>query len=201
MKTVSGVLVIATLLAGSASCSAQLFKDSIAAHRKKYVEELLAEPRQPLKPADMAKLSFYPADVRYRVQATVVLTPGSKPFRIPTHSGKQKLFREYGTLLFVLNGEKLTLHAYQSVDMVSGKTNDTYLFVPFRDRTNYEDTYGGGRYIDLSPAEVVNGQIVIDFNKAYNPYCAYSEGFNCPIPPDENTLPVEIAAGEKTFVH
>jgi hypothetical protein len=201
MKTVSGGLVIATLLLNSINAHAQSFKDSIAAHRKKYVEELLAEPRQPLKPADVAKLSFYPADERYKVPATVTTTPGSKPFKIPTHSGKQKLFREYGTLAFVLNGEKLMLHAYQSVDMVSGKTNDTYLFVPFRDRTNYEDTYGGGRYIDLSPADIANGQITIDFNKAYNPYCAYSEGFNCPIPPDENTLPVEIAAGEKTFVH
>jgi uncharacterized protein (DUF1684 family) len=75
------------------------------------------------------------------------------------------------------------------------------LFVPFKDRTNYDATYGGGRYIDLSTKDIVNGRILLDFNKCYNPYCAFADGFNCPIPPDENSLPIEIAAGEKTFIH
>jgi uncharacterized protein (DUF1684 family) len=73
------------------------------------------------------------------------------------------------------------------------------LFIPFNDLTNYEETYGGGRYLDVSTTDIVNGKMVVDFNKSYNPYCAYSDGYNCPIPPDANKLQVTIKAGEKNY--
>lgn len=190
-----------TLLLCMHTAWGQTYADSIATYRKKYIEELLAEKRQPIKQAQAAYISFFPPDVRYRILADFKETPGSTPFMIPTHSGKQKPFREYGTLTFTINGEQLTLHAYQSVDLVKNDAQKDYLFIPFRDRTNYESTYGGGRYIDLSVKDIVNGIVMIDFNKCYNPYCAYADGFNCPIPPDENGLHIEIPAGEKTFIH
>jgi uncharacterized protein (DUF1684 family) len=74
-----------------------------------------------------------------------------------------------------------------------------HLFIPFTDGTTYTETYGGGRYIDLSVNDIKNGKIELDFNKCYNPYCAYAGGFNCPIPPVENRLPVAIKAGEKLY--
>ncbi|GAA4461010.1 DUF1684 domain-containing protein [Nemorincola caseinilytica] len=194
------ILFIISLLTGTAALG-QSYSDSIVTYRKKYIEELLAEKRQPIKPADAGKISFFPPDVTYRVIAEVRETPGSTPFMIPTHSGKQKPFREYCTLTFTVKGQQYTLHAYQGIDLVKDTVYKDHLFIPFRDRTNYDQTYGGGRYIDLSIKDISAGRILLDLNKSYNPYCAYAEGFNCPIPPNENTLPIEIPVGEKTFVH
>ena len=75
-----------------------------------------------------------------------------------------------------------------------------YLFLPFTDLTSGKETYASGRYLDLKTDEIKNGKVTLDFNKAYNPYCAYVSGvYNCPIPPKENTLGVEVKAGEKLF--
>ncbi len=76
---------------------------------------------------------------------------------------------------------------------------DQHLFLPFTDLTNGDQTYGGGRYIDLSRADVEKKEVWIDFNHAYNPWCAYSDGYNCPVPPRENALPVAILAGEMMY--
>ena len=118
---------------------------------------------------------------------------------LPTHSGKQKPFREVGTLSFTIHDTDVVLHAYQMLDMMNEAANKDELFVPFKDMTNYESTYGGGRYLDLSVSDINNGKVQIDFNKCYNPYCAYSDGFSCPIPPNENYLHVAIQAGELEF--
>jgi uncharacterized protein (DUF1684 family) len=74
-----------------------------------------------------------------------------------------------------------------------------YLFIPFSDPTNYVTTYGGGRYMELRTGNIKKDSVIIDFNKCYNPYCAYSDGYSCPIPPDANKLPVAIQAGEMLF--
>ena len=74
-----------------------------------------------------------------------------------------------------------------------------YLFLPFKDPTNGKASYGGGRYLDLKTGDLKSGTAIIDFNKAYNPWCAYADGFSCPIPPAANHLAVEIHAGEKNF--
>jgi uncharacterized protein (DUF1684 family) len=74
-----------------------------------------------------------------------------------------------------------------------------YLFLPFKDETNGFETYGGGRYMDVRISTLKDGKIILNFNKAYNPYCAYGDGFNCPIPPLENHLNFSIKAGERDF--
>jgi uncharacterized protein (DUF1684 family) len=75
-----------------------------------------------------------------------------------------------------------------------------HLFIPFTDATSGEGTYESGRYIDLDIKDITDNKFTIDFNKAYNPYCAYVTGrYNCPIPPVENRLAVAIRAGEKAF--
>ena len=176
---------------------AQSFKDSIGRFRDQYIKELLADPRAPVKPADVRYLRFFAPDATYRVWADFTETPGTRPFLIPTHSGKQKPYRKYGTLSFSIHDTALLLDLYQSVDLVNDK--NTYLFLPFTDQTNYESTFAGGRYLDLSTDDVKNGRCLLDFNKCYNMYCAYADGFSCPIPPRENSLRIPILAGEKMY--
>jgi hypothetical protein len=186
------------------SCHAigQAYNDGIVEYRKQYIAGLLSEPRHPVQPSQARNIDFFAPDQKYCVVADFKETPGSVPFMVPTHSGKQKPFKEFGTLTFKIHDSVFVLHAYQLVSLVSnGPQDKDELFVPFKDMTNYETTYGGGRYIDLSLKDIKEGKITLDFNKCYNPYCAYSDGFSCPIPPSENYLSTEIRAGEKVFVH
>lgn len=188
------------LLLLSNVCDAQTYTDSLLAHRQHYREEFLTDTHSPLKEADTAFLRFFSPDAVYRVTAAFKATPKAKPFNMPTHSGKTKNYRQYGLLIFRLHDTLLTLHVYQSLDLIKKDIKyKKHLFVPFTDGTTYDETYGGGRYIDLSTDDIVNGNIVLDFNKCYNPYCAYAGGYSCPIPPVENRLPVAIRAGEKNF--
>jgi len=193
--------VILLLLNCSCQVHGQSYPASIADYRRHYIEDLLAEPRHPLMPSQVKDISFFPPDEMYCVWATVKESPGSVPFLIPTKGGKQKPFREYATLTFTIHDTTLTLHAYQPVDLVNDAAHKNDLFIPFKDMTNYESSYGGGRYLDLSVNDIRDGRILLDFNKCYNPYCAYSDGFYCPIPPRENYLFIEIVAGEKVFPH
>jgi len=180
------------------SLLAQTYNDSIQQHRRHYKEDFISDARSPVKGNDTAYLRFYKPDVSYRVIATLKPTEGAKTFMIPTHSGKLKPYKEYGILSFKLHGKSYILHAYQSTD--SNKAFlAAYLFIPFNDKTNYTETYGGGRYIDIDTGEVKGNKVVLDFNKCYNPYCAFAEGYSCPIPPDENRLKVAISAGEKLY--
>ena len=181
-----------------ARLKAQTYRDSILKYRKHYKEEFLTDKRSPLKASDTGYLRFYKPDASYRVTATFNKTEAGKTFMIPTHSGKNKPYREYGTLSFKLKGASYILHIYQSADTLR-KDLAAYLFIPFTDNTNYTETYGGGRYIDMGMDEIKDGKAVLDFNKCYNPYCAFAGGYSCPIPPEENKLKTAIKAGEKLF--
>lgn len=142
-------------------------------------------------------LDFFEIDPDYIVQAEFVRTPSESPFAMKTSSDKIKIYVKYGELYFNLKGEDLRLNLYQSQDLVNDPEYFDYLFLPFTDPTNGISTYGGGRYIDFRIPE--SNEVILDFNKAYNPYCAYSGNYSCPIPPKENDLPVEIIAGVKAF--
>ena len=196
MKT----LFCSLLLCCSAIARGQSYADSILQFRKHYISDLLAEKRHPVSASLAKNISFFTPDRNYCVWATFTETPGSAPFLIPTHSGKQKPFRERGILTFHIHDAVFTLHVYQGVDLLNDAIHKEELFIPFNDLTNYETTYGGGRYIDLLTSDIQNGGVLLDFNKCYNPYCAYSDGFSCPIPPSENNLQTEIRAGEKAFM-
>lgn len=138
---------------------------------------------------------FYPVDLSYRVKARLVKTPGEKPFKMMTTRGETQDYVKYGEAQFILRGKPYKLNLYQSTELSKTAEYKDYLFLPFKDLTNLLDTYGGGRYIDLKiPA---SDSIVIDFNQAYNPYCAYNSIYSCPVPPKENTLETEIKAGIK----
>lgn len=139
---------------------------------------------------------FFPVNLKYRVTAKLLKTERAEPFDLPTSSGKTKPYREYGKATFSLEGKSYTLTLYQSLDLIKQAKYRNYLFLPFRDLTNEKETYGGGKYLDLTIPK--GNTIVLDFNKSYHPYCAYNAyDYNCPVVPEENRLPVEIRAGVK----
>ncbi|HNG90246.1 MAG TPA: DUF1684 domain-containing protein, partial [Saprospiraceae bacterium] len=128
------------------------------------------------------------------------LTPDSLPFDLLTYSGATRLYRQYGILHFEQDGQPHSLRIYQNLTLIARDSSySDYLFLPFKDQSNGALTYGGGRYLDFRTGDVQQGVLVLDFNKTYNPYCAYSDGYNCPIPPKPNHLALHVLAGEKNF--
>lgn len=168
---------------------------------KKFQQELNAEylnPKEtPLREDNFKNFRehpFFPINLKYRVTAKFARTENAKPFDLPTSSGKTKSYREYGKATFDLDGQSYTLTLYQSLDLIKQKKYRDYLFLPFRDATNGKETYGGGKYMDLKVPK--GNSIILDFNKSYQPYCAYNAyDYNCPVVPEENRLPVEIRGG------
>lgn len=136
-------------------------------------------------------LNYFPPDPSYRVPAVLVPDPENIIIQVPTSTGQIRREQKYGTLKFLLKGKTLQLTAF----VEEGSTNADRLFVPFMDKTSGKQTYGGGRYLDLD--RTPTGIYVIDFNRAYSPYCLYSPTYDCPYPPPENRLPIAIDAGEK----
>jgi len=196
MKSVLNTLGL-LLITVSVAC-AQDFKKETDKYRKKYKEEFLSSANSPLKEADLPFLQFYEADSAYRVVAKFEKSRGQS-FEMPTYSGVNKTYVKYGKVKFRINGRKQTLTVYRSLSLQQLAKYKDYLFIPFKDKTNGDESYGGGRYLDLKTTDIKDGELVLDFNKAYNPYCAYSDGYNCPIPPAPNHLPIAITAGEKKF--
>lgn len=197
MKKLFLVTITSTLII--TSYSQQSFTSSTLLHRQRYKQEFTTEKNSPLKAEDTGYLRFYMPDEKYKVAATFIPNKDTTSFTIPTSSGKLKRFRKYGTATFALNGKKQKLELYQNLQLMKDTAYTGHLFLPFKDLTNYKTTYGGGRYIDLEIKDIQNGRVTIDFNKCYNPYCAYSDGYNCPIPPDANKMKIRIVAGEQKF--
>lgn len=193
------ILLSILLVSEFNTSSAQSYVDIIAKHRQHYKEEFITEERSPLKGNDTSFLRFYAPDITYRVTAKFIATPDALPFDMPTRSGKLKKFRQYGSISFTIHDTTLTLQVFQNLKLLEDTKHKDHLFIPFTDGTTYAETYGGGRYIDLATSDIKDGKLVIDFNKCYNPYCAYADGYNCPIPPAENRLSVAIKAGELLF--
>lgn len=165
--------------------------------QKELNEEYLNPKETPLRGDNFTNFRahpFFPINSKYRVTAKFIKTENAEPFELPTSSGKTKSYKEYGKATFELDGNSYTLTLYQSLALIKQKKYKDHLFLPFRDATNEKETYGGGKYMDLTIPK--GNTIVLDFNKSYQPYCAYNAyDYNCPIVPEENKLPVEIRAG------
>lgn len=180
--------------------SAQCSVDNAKAYQLQLNTEYANETESPLKKTDLENfttLSFYDVDMSYCVEAKLIKTPKEKPFAMKTTGSKTPLYVKYGELHFTLREKKCKLNVYKNIDLSKQEKYKNYLFLPFTDLTSGVESYGGGRYIDLQATD--KGTITIDFNQAYNPYCAYNEEYSCPIPPKENDLPVEVRAGVKKF--
>lgn len=142
-------------------------------------------------------LDFFPIDKKYVVSARFVKLKKQKPFDMPTTTERKPRYIKFGELHFTLEGKNCVLTVYKNIDLSKRKGFKDYLFLPFLDATNGKETYGGGRYLDMRAPK--SNEVEIDFNKAYNPYCAYNPEYSCPIVPLENELSVEIKAGVKKF--
>jgi uncharacterized protein len=190
-------LLIATFIACSISIFGQTpgYMDSIKAFRADYIKthELLTTPEQ------KALLRFYPLDPSYRVVAHFEKYTSSPWFAMATSGAARQIQRKYGCLTFVIHDTTIRMMIYQSQALMQKAETRDYLFIPFTDATSGTDSYDAGRYIDCQVSDIQNATFVLDFNKAYNPYCAYTTGYNCPLPPPENNLPVAIRAGEQNY--
>ena len=156
--------------------------------------------KSPLKSKDLKVfegLDFFPIDSLLVVEAQLQRTPNTPFFDMKTTTKRVTRERVFGVLSFTINNESYTLNVYQGAPESDSESESDYLFLPFLDATNGTETYGGGRYIDLTIPE--GNQMTVDFNKSYNPYCAYNEKFSCPIVPRENYLSLKINAGIKRF--
>jgi uncharacterized protein (DUF1684 family) len=183
---------------------AQDFKAEIEKHREEYKADFLKNSSSPLKKEDIEHLRFYEPNEKFKVACEFVATTRrkaarEKPLKIPTSSGQTAIYTKFGELQFEIDGKPYKLTVYQSLKLRNLPQFRDYLFIPFKDLTNGKESYGGGRYLDLRMKEIKGDKIYLDFNKAYNPYCAFSAGYSCPIPPKENHLKVAIEAGEKNF--
>ncbi|WP_343522116.1 DUF1684 domain-containing protein [Pedobacter sp.] len=192
-------LITTLLLLISMNTFAQSYADLIAKHREAYKEDFIKDSHSPLQKNDLQNLHFYEADSNYKVLAAVELLKNEKVFKMPTFNGSSSDYYRYAHINFSLKGKAIQMTLYRSVALSTNPIYKDHLFLPFTDETNHKETYGGGRYIDLDAKEINNNHIEIDFNKAYNPYCAYSDGYRCPVPPEENDLQLAIKAGEKRY--
>lgn len=170
--------------------------DAIIEFQNELNKEYKSKKKSPLDPDDRKQFkshTFFPIDLNYRVSATLRITEPAPFFKMKTSSMALPEYRVYGILEFVLDDRKFELPVYQSKKLMATEEYRDYLFLPFTDLTNGNQTYSGGRYIELS---IPKGEVmVVDFNQAYNPYCAYSKRYSCPIVPAENHLDIEIPAG------
>lgn len=187
------------MAASSIKANAQDYQELVLKDRQEKALSLSKSKFGPL-PADQVQfLDYFPVDQDYRVTADVTLLLGEETFKMPTYDGTSNPYKRYAILNFTLNNKPYQLTVYQSAALFQNPQYKNHLFLPFLDLTNGEESYSGGRYIDLSTEDIISGKATIDFNTAYNPYCAYSNGYRCPVPPQENILETKIMAGEKAF--
>ena len=149
----------------------------------------------PLPPSEVAVfqgLKYFDPDPGYRFEARLQRHANPEAIMVSTSKGTRQLFNRVGYFELTISGKPVRIQAYQSAER-----DEPSLFIPFRDATSGRESYGAARYLDLEVEH--NDEYAVDFNYAYNPYCAYSDDYVCPLPPQENWLQVSILAGEKKY--
>lgn len=171
----------------------QNYIDSINARRAETDEFMKTSEESPFVESaiDYEGLKYFDANPDFRILANLELLDANKIRRVPTSDGSEKMYYEYGYAVFDLLGRENRLLILKMVGGIE------HIFIPFADSTSGDQTYGGGRYLEIDDWRT--DKAVLDFNNAYNPYCAYSETYSCPLPPAENYLAIAIAAGEKNY--
>jgi uncharacterized protein (DUF1684 family) len=169
--------------------------ETLSANRAEKDEFFGTHPQSPIPPEDREEfegLSYFDPDPTYRVEATVSVIDNPENIDFDTSDGRTLTYRRPFRFSFEIEGDSYELSGYRQ------DATDP-IFVPFRDKTTGQQSYKDGRYMELEPEErLTDGMSVeIDFNLAYSPFCAYSETFSCPLPPEENWLETTIPAGER----
>ena len=185
-------------------CSAVVFaqKDITASQefQSKLNKSFSDSLKSPLTKDDLKEfkgLDFFPISEKFIVEALFIRTKREKAFAMKTTTSRTPLYVKYGELHFKIDEKEFKLYVYQNIDLSKKPGYSDYLFLPFSDLTCGKESYIGGRYVDM---RMQKGKTwIIDFNKAYNPYCAYNYKYSCPIVPLENDLNIEILAGVKKF--
>jgi uncharacterized protein len=196
MKRISLLITLFFSILFSVAQKNKTYTDSIKAYQKNY-----AATHEVVTGKNKRYFRFYNADKTFLINCRFEASTDTAVVIMKTSGKKipEKYFKRYGKLFFTVHDTALHLTVYQSLPVKANDPYKDYLFIPFTDITTGDETYGSGRYIDILTTDIKNSSVTIDFNKAYNPYCAYSAGYNCPIPLRENYLPVAIKAGEKNF--
>jgi hypothetical protein len=190
------LLAIGIFFAGSALAQKDdFYVKSIKVYQKNYIDnhDVVQDKK------DKKQFHFFPISNTYNVAAYFERIIDTVGFTMATSAGTVKYFYKYGRLDFMIDGKEYLLYIYQGKELMQNEQYRDYLFVPFTDATTGNESYGSGRYLDFYKKDIQGDSLQIDFNKAYNPSCAYATGYKCPIPPRENMLPVAIKAGEMNF--
>jgi uncharacterized protein (DUF1684 family) len=171
-------------------------EEKLKAFREKRDRFFRKDPHSPLKDADRKRfngLSYYPINLTYCLVGRIeryAIDPKPIYVNLPTNKGRDRKYVKYGKFKFKWEGKEYVLQIYRPLG--GGE-----LFLPFKDKTSGKETNSEGRYLYIEP--MMGENVLIDFNRAYNPFCQYNEKYTCPFPLPENWLPIPIHAGEKRF--
>ena len=199
-STIFGILVVALigvtilnfLTIGE---STEDYIERIETDRKDRNSQMLSSS-SPLKDEDkqdFTGLNYYPVDEKYKVTARLEMLGKRQPIFIESTTGEQLKYIPFAYAYFTLDDKEQKLLLYQDWE----ETDPNKLSLMFADETSADETYGGGRYLDVTYRNT--NSVVIDFNTAYNPYCHFNDEYSCPIPPRENLMDIPIKAGEKLY--
>ena len=176
---------------------AQTYAEEVGAYRMSLIESMVSyTDHPPVQWKDTAHMDYYPLDTNLIINADFEPTVKDTFIKMPTTAGTEKIFKVLGRASFTVRDTMAQLTVYQPL---KGSLMP-YFFIPFKDGTSGVTTYGGGRYLEGPVPEDAASSIKLDFNKAYNPWCVFNEGYYCPLPPVENDIMPQIHAGEKNYL-
>ncbi|MEZ4947361.1 MAG: DUF1684 domain-containing protein [Cyclobacteriaceae bacterium] len=201
LSKIIGVIVVISIIGFifyslQGSQSGETYFDEIKQYREEKDKMMLGEDAPFTGKADeFTGLKYFDPNPDYRISASLQPIKSKKVVRLATNDGLENRYLEYAYADFAINGVRCQLLILEIME--AGPERGT-LFLAFADETSTQETYGAGRYLDIKKVPG-SSSVLLDFNKAYNPYCAYSDKFSCPFPPKENILSVPIRAGEKVY--
>jgi hypothetical protein len=173
------------------------WKEKILSKRAEKDSDLSADGKSPIpqeKRGDFKGLNYFPPNRAFHFQLKLHEHTEKDIIDVKDSKGNNRRYIRWGEFRFDVAGKSCTLQAYKS------DATEERIFVPFKDLTSEKETYGAGRYLDMEPEDCFSdGKWTLDFNEAYNPYCAYSHNYACPLVPPENWLRVRIEAGERAY--
>jgi hypothetical protein len=193
-------LVALFFISISSFCQEKFDASAVETFQKKLNFEFADKDESPLTVEDRTvfkALEYFPISAKYFVIAQFTRTENEKTFEMKTTKEIRPIYVKYGELAFTIDEKPFKLNLYKNIELSKMEEYKDYLFLPFSDNTNGKESYIGGRYIDMKVPK--GNTVAIDFNTAYNPFCAYNYKYSCPIVPLENVLDIDINAGVKKF--
>jgi uncharacterized protein (DUF1684 family) len=177
--------------------SADPYLAAILKERRLKDDFFRGSPESPVPAAERARFSpldYYPVDPTWRLELTIEPYAHPQTFTLVTNLGEKRVYRREGQVRFTRDGVPVSLQLYREIE---GAGESPTLWVPFTDAGAGRETYPAGRYMDVEPS--ADARVVLDFNRAYNPYCAYGWAYSCPMAPPENRLKIAVRAGERGY--